>query len=100
MKLGDGPALKVMDAYSISDRKVLEFLEELAKKENIPYQIEILPFGGTDAAAYQRLKAGVPSATVSIVTRYVHTPSEMVDYNDVLNTVKLLKAFVNSEFVF
>ncbi|MDI3472176.1 MAG: hypothetical protein PWQ48_457 [Thermotogaceae bacterium] len=100
MKLGDGPALKVMDAYSISDRKVLEFLEELAKKENIPYQIEILPFGGTDAAAYQRLKAGVPSATVSIVTRYVHTPSEMVDYNDVLNTVKLLKSFVNSEFLF
>lgn len=97
MKLGAGPALKVMDSYSISDRKILEILEDLAKKENIPYQMEVLPFGGTDAAAYQRLKAGIPSATVSIVTRYVHSPNEMVDYNDVLNTVELLKSFLNSE---
>ncbi|HEW92109.1 MAG TPA: M42 family peptidase [Thermotogaceae bacterium] len=100
MKLGNGPALKIMDGYSISDRKILEFLENLAEKEGIPYQLEILPFGGTDAGAYQRLKAGVPSATVSIVTRYVHSPNEMVDYKDVLNTVELLKIFANSEISF
>jgi len=97
MKLGNGPALKVMDGYSISDRKILELLENIAEKENIPHQLEVLPFGGTDAAAYQRLKAGVPSATVSIVTRYIHSPNEMVDYNDVVSTVELLKNFVNTE---
>ena len=50
--------------------------------------------GTTDAFAIQISRAGVPTGVVSIPTRYVHTTSEMVDYNDVLNSVKLLSGLL------
>ena len=46
--------------------------------------------GTTDASAIQTTRAGVPAGCVSIPTRYVHMPSEMVDYRDVQGAVKLL----------
>jgi len=94
MKLGKGACIKVKDGYSISDRKIVETLKELAKKYNIPYQMEVLIYGGTDARGYQNTKAGIPSATVSIATRYIHTPNEMVHKDDVEATIQLLIKYV------
>jgi len=54
----------------------------------------VLLFGGTNAHGYQLTRSGIPSGTLSIVTRYVHSPHEMVDMEDVLNAVKLLKKAV------
>ncbi|MGB9820240.1 MAG: M42 family metallopeptidase [Pseudothermotoga sp.] len=90
MALGKGPAIKIKDRASISNRGVVEKLIEVAEQEKIPYQMEVLTFGGTNAAALQRTRAGIPSATVSIATRYVHSPSEIVSLEDVENTVELL----------
>ena len=94
MKLGKGPAIKVKDKMSISDKRIVDKLVEVAEKEKIPYQMEVLIFGGTDAAALMKTKDGIPSATVSIPTRYIHTPSEVVSKKDFENTVKLLSAYV------
>jgi endoglucanase len=90
MVLGKGPAIKVKDKASISNRMIVEKLVELAEASGIPYQMEVLALGGTNAAALQRTRAGIASATVSIPTRYVHSPSEMVCKDDVENTVRLL----------
>jgi len=90
MVLEKGPAIKVKDKASISNRMIVEKLVELAEASGIPYQMEVLAFGGTNAAALQRTRAGIASATVSIPTRYVHSPSEMVCKDDVENTVRLL----------
>jgi endoglucanase len=90
MVLEKGPAIKVKDKASISNRMIVEKLVELAEASGIPYQMEVLAFGGTNAAALQRTRAGIASATVSIPTRYVHSPSEMVCKEDVENTVRLL----------
>lgn len=94
MKLGKGACIKVKDGYSISDRKIVEKLKQLAKKHNIPYQMEVLIYGGTDARGYQGTKSGIPSATVSIATRYIHTPNEMVHKNDVEATIQLLTKYI------
>ena len=94
MKLGNGACIKVKDGYSISDRKIVETLKEIAKKYNIPYQMEVLIYGGTDARGYQGTKSGIPSATVSIATRYIHTPNEMVHKKDVEATIQLLTKYV------
>ncbi len=94
MVLGKGPALKVMDKASISDRNILERLINTAEKRGIPYQMEVLIFGGTNAAVLQRTRYGIPSATVSIPTRYLHTPSEMVEPSDIDGTVELLVAYL------
>ncbi|AEH50187.1 M42 family metallopeptidase [Pseudothermotoga thermarum] len=90
MALGKGPAIKIKDRASISNRKIVEKLIETAEASKIPYQMEVLIFGGTNAAALQRTRAGIPAATVSIPTRYVHTPSETVCLDDVEHTVELL----------
>ncbi|HHT48951.1 MAG TPA: M42 family metallopeptidase [Firmicutes bacterium] len=92
MKLGAGAAIKVKDAYLITPPRVKELLTELAEKNGIPYQFEVLPFGGTDAGAIQLTKAGVPSGVISIPCRYLHSHSEMVDLNDVEAAVRLVVA--------
>ena len=57
----------------------------------------MLPFGGTDAAAIQRSRGGVPSGTISIPCRYVHSAAETVDLRDVQAAIDLTRAFVERE---
>jgi len=53
----------------------------------------VISGGTTDAFAMQTTKEGVKSVAVSIPTRYVHTQGEVVDINDLKNSVALLKKF-------
>lgn len=92
VSLGKGPAIKVKDRAMLAHPLVKNLLVDTAKEQGIPYQLEVLEFGGTDASAIQVSREGVPAGVISIPTRYGHTPSQMVDYEDVLNAVKLLKA--------
>ena len=66
----------------------------LASRRKIKHQMEILPRGGTDAGAMQRVRDGVPVITFSIPTRYIHTSVELVDKRDVQGAVRLLTAFL------
>lgn len=93
--LGKGPAVKVRDSSLLADPRVVRWMTDTAEKERIPYQIEILEAGGTDAHAIQLTRMGVPSGCLSIPTRYVHSPSEMVDYRDVQNAIRLLVALLS-----
>jgi endoglucanase len=98
MQLGDGPCIKVMDAGMLAHPRVKDLLIETAEDRGIPYQLEVLPGGTTDAAAIQLARSGVPAGCVSIACRYYHTQSEMVDMDDVENTVKLLVAVLEQPF--
>lgn len=100
MALGKGPCIKIKDAGALSDPRVVQWMIRTAEKNNIPYQREVLLFGGTDARAMQSARAGVPAGCISIATRYVHSPSEMVDYADVQNSVKLLTALLRAPIDF
>jgi tetrahedral aminopeptidase len=93
--LGKGPALKVMDDSLVVDPRMVRWTVKAAEKLGIPYQYEILVIGGTDAGAINLTRAGAPATTLSVPTRYVHTPSEMVDLTDVQNTVKLLVELIS-----
>ena len=64
--------------------------------DDIPYQMEILPRGGTDGGAIQRTRDGVPAITISTPTRYVHTVNEMVNKKDVAATVDLVRRFIET----
>lgn len=88
--LGNGPAIKVRDSSFIADPRVVKWMVNEAKVQKLPYQLEVLEAGGTDGAAMQRTRAGVPAGCLSIPCRYIHSPSEMVDRDDVENSVKLL----------
>lgn len=93
-RLGGGTALKVMDSSAISTRWLLDEFIALAEKIKVPYQLEVLPLGGTDAGAIQRIREGVPSITISTPSRYVHTVTEMVAKSDLEAGVTLLAAFL------
>jgi putative aminopeptidase FrvX len=95
VSLGEGPAVKVKDGGMLAHPAVKDLLVETAEELGIPYQLEVLVRGTTDAMAIQVSRDGVPAGCLSIPCRYVHTPSEMVDHNDVLNAVKLLVAVLS-----
>jgi tetrahedral aminopeptidase len=97
--LGKGPTVKVRDGGMISDPRLVRFMADTAEKAGIPYQLEILEGGTTDARAMQVSRAGMPASCVSIPTRYIHSPSEMVDYRDVQNAVKLLVELISHPIV-
>jgi len=90
VSLGKGPTVKVRDGGMLSDPRLVRWLAGTAEKANIPYQLEVLEGGTTDARSIQLARAGVPVSCISIPCRYVHSPSEMVDYRDVQNAVALL----------
>jgi len=97
ISLGKGAAIKVKDGSVISHPRVRELLISVAEENSIPYQLEILEWGGTDAGAIHRSKAGIPTGAVSIPTRYIHTPSEMADFDDVEAVVGLLTRFLERD---
>jgi len=93
-RLGGGTAIKVMDSSTISTRWLVDALVALAERRELPYQLEVLPLGGTDAGAMQRSRDGVPSITISTPSRYVHTVTEMVSKRDLEAGAALLTAFL------
>ncbi len=93
--LGKGPAIKIRDGGMLADPRVIRWMTEAAEKAKIPFQREILEGGTTDARVMQITRAGMPAGCISIPCRYVHSPSEMVDYKDVQNAVLLLKELLS-----
>ena len=96
VSLGKGPAVKIKDGGMLADPRVVDWMISAAKKARVPYQREILLGGSTDARAMQLSRAGVPAGCLSIPSRYIHSPSEVVDYDDVQNAVKLLVAMLSA----
>ena len=98
VELGCGAAVKVMDQSVITHPEVRTTLIELAKRKNIPYQLEVLTAGGTDAGVIHTTGAGVKTGGISIPTRYIHSPAEMIAKSDLDAVCDLVCAFCENEF--
>lgn len=98
VRMGNGAAVKVMDRSIICDSDIRTLLIELAKKNNIPYQLEIMTDGGTDAGAVHLTRDGIKTGGISIPTRYIHSPSEMCDETDLQAAIDLTVAFAEADF--
>lgn len=90
VRLGGGAAIKVQDAAHIVPPSIKEWMINCAETNGIPYQLELLSGGSTDASAIQLAHSGVPSGCISIPCRFIHTTSETVDLDDVSACVNLL----------
>ncbi len=76
------------------NHKVFDLLVETAEKNDIKYQVLPIPGGtGTDARVIQLSRAGVPTGLISIPLRYMHTPVETLDVEDIMSIIKLMVAF-------
>jgi endoglucanase len=91
-ELGKGTAIKIMDASVVCDYRMVEYMKQIADKNNIKWQPEILTAGGTDTAGIQRWgKKGAISGAVSIPTRHLHQVIEMAHKEDIAGGVFLLQ---------
>jgi tetrahedral aminopeptidase len=93
-QLGNGTAIKISDSSLICHPKLVRHFRDVAEAKGIKYQLELLPRGGTDAGGIQRSRGGVPSFTLSIPTRYVHSVNEMANVADIQASIDLLAAYL------
>jgi putative aminopeptidase FrvX len=92
-ELGKGTAIKIMDASTICDYRMVAFMKQTADNHSIKWQPEILTAGGTDTAGVQRMgKQGAIAGAISIPTRHLHQVIEMAHKEDIANSILLLKA--------
>ncbi len=93
MKLGKGPAVTIIDASGLGiivREDIISFISDVAKKGKIPIQLDVSDAGTTDAAIINITRAGIPTATISVPARYIHTPVEVIDLRDAVFTWKLI----------
>jgi putative aminopeptidase FrvX len=94
--LSGGPALAIKDAVGVINPKVKKWVTETARKAGIPLQYEVMSGGATDASVIPMVKEGIPSGSILVPTRYVHTPVEVADMKDIEKSVKLVLEAVKS----
>jgi putative aminopeptidase FrvX len=95
-RLGQGPAITIMDHSFVADKRLIRLLIDTAKAHNIPYQFKQPGVGGTDAGAIHLSKAGVPAVAVSVPCRYIHAPVSLLSLNDFDHLVALMKATLSA----
>ena len=94
-KLGEGTAIKIMDASTICDYRMVDYMKKTADKAKIKWQPEILTAGGTDTAGIQRMtEGGSIAGAVSIPTRHLHQVIEMAHCDDIQGSIDLLTACI------
>lgn len=89
-KLGEGPQIILYDASMISHKGVRDLVVETAEENNIPYQYDAIAGGGTDSGSIHLTANGVPSLSITIATRYIHSHAAILHRDDFENAVKLI----------
>jgi endoglucanase len=91
-RLGEGPAIYVADRRTLSDPRLIRHLVDTAESAGIPYQMRQPGGGGTDVGAIHKQLEGIPSTSVAVPGRYVHTPASIARLSDWKHTVALIHA--------
>ena len=99
IEMGKGPSITVMDAAGkgiITPNTVLKWLKETAERNKIQYQLDVSDGGTSDATAIQLTRTGIPTGTVSVPARYIHSPVEVVSLKDIDLCTELVARSVES----
>jgi endoglucanase len=91
---GKGFGLHLKDSSFISDHRLVQEVEEVARRNKIPYQRTILAAGGQDGAAAQQAAAGARAVGIAVGTRYIHTVTEMIDKTDLAAARDVIAAYL------
>jgi putative aminopeptidase FrvX len=93
VEIGKGPVLVVADASGrglIATPQVIEWLVGTAKEFDIPAQLEVSDGGTTDATAISLTRSGIPTGVISVATRYIHSPVEVLCISDINKAADLM----------
>ncbi len=94
--LGKGPQILLYDAGLVPNQALRQFVIEVAKKENIPYQEAYITGGRTDAGHMHLAHGGAASLSIGIPTRYMHSHTSIINFDDYENTIKLVLAVIKA----
>ena len=94
--LGKGPGIFLLDSSMIPSRKLRDFVVEVARRNNIPVQYEVLTGYGEDGAEMQRYHGGRPAINLAVPTRYLHSHIGVLSRKDFDRAVDLLVALVRA----
>src|SRR5699024_11492049 len=89
-KLGEGPQIILYDASMVSHKGVRELVVQTAEEFSIPYQYSTMAGGGTDSGSIHLTANGVPSLSITVATRYIHSHAAILHRDDFENAVKLI----------
>jgi endoglucanase len=95
-RLGQGAAIRVMDASAIGSPALVELLTGIARERGIPHQFHVAGRGATDTGSLQLAGEGAIAGCVSIPTRYIHSSVEACHPDDVEACVRLVAALIES----
>ena len=93
VEVGKGPVVPIADGSGrglIAALNVVDWLVETARQNNIAIQLEAAEGGTTDAMAIHLTKAGIPTGVISVATRYIHSPVEVLSLKDIDNAAELM----------
>lgn len=93
-KLGAGPQIVIYDASMVSHKGLRDFVIDVAEENKIPYQFETMPGGGTDGGSIHLTGSGVPTLSIGVATRYIHSHASILHRDDFENAVKLMVEIV------
>ena len=95
-KLGEGPAVSIMEETNIFDSDIIEQLKSIAVNMGIPCQIRKSTVGFNDGGAYVMSGSGVKAASVAVPCRYIHSSAAVCKIEDYENTIRLVKEYLKS----
>jgi putative aminopeptidase FrvX len=93
---GKGPEIRLSDGRMLADRRLADFLVELARKRGIAHQVVVKNTGATDAAAGQLVGRGIVTGALSVPTRYIHAPISMARKIDIAQSAALVTEFLEN----
>lgn len=97
ISLGKGAAIKARDNSIVVNPKIKNLMVDTAIEKSINYQVEVLEFGGTDSGAIHLSREGILSGVISVPTRYVHSPNEVIYKSDVISCIDLLSGILEND---
>ncbi len=95
-KIGSGPVVYIADNTTMSDPRLIRHAIKTAEQLGIPIQFRQPGIGGTDAGAIHKSRVGVPSLSISVPIRNIHTPVSIARIDDFMNTIWLVEELLAS----
>jgi len=92
--VGRGPCITIKDADVISNVCISDWLKQMAKKKKIPVQLEVTDLGSTDALSISVSKGGIPTTSVGVAVRNLHTTAGVASKKDIFHLIMLLEALL------
>jgi len=80
--LGKGPQIRWFDPTAVSNRRLVQWIQELAGRLGIPVQLAVRRTGGTDARSIHVHGKGVPTVVIGVPARYIHTHVSFIHWKD------------------